>query len=257
MKACWRKRWLILVHLLGFGLFGLSSIISGWTLFPVLALWPGSANDRRDRVQRVIHIFFRCFIDLLEWSGGMKPHKATGFGSRTGPQVVVANHPTLLDIVFLLAHMPQGDCVVKKELGNNPLIAPILWAAGYIRNADGQEALQEAVTRLQAGRRVIWFPEGTRSPENGLGPFHRGFAHAALRAGCPVVPVVIQCRPRALGRRHQPIYDIPSEPFRLTLRMGDPIWTPREQNPSRSPAVTARAISLEAEDYFRSELTHA
>ena len=62
----------------------------------------------------------------------------------------------------------------------------------------GAHAVRHAVERLRAGHSVVVYPEGTRTPAEGLRPFQRGAAHIALRAGCDVVPVCITVTPRAL-----------------------------------------------------------
>ena len=37
-------------------------------------------------------------------------------------QIIVANHPSLLDVVFLVAQLPQADCIVKREAWSNPYL---------------------------------------------------------------------------------------------------------------------------------------
>ncbi|WP_245395071.1 hypothetical protein [methane-oxidizing endosymbiont of Gigantopelta aegis] len=36
-------------------------------------------------------------------------------------QLIVANHPTLIDIVFLISRIPYACCIVKDSLWHNPL----------------------------------------------------------------------------------------------------------------------------------------
>ena len=64
---------------------------------------------------------------------------------------------------------------------------------------------------------MIIFPEGTRSPENGLHPFGRTAFEIAVRAGVPVVPIVITCIPRWLSKNHG-FLDPPVEVPKLRLR---------------------------------------
>ena len=45
---------------------------------------------------------------------------------------------------------------------------------------------------VQDDRRLAIFPEGNYGPKEGeLMPFHKGFAHFAIKAGVPVIPVVL------------------------------------------------------------------
>ena len=96
--------------------------------------------------------------------------------------------------------MPQADCVVKAQAWRNPALRGIVSVAGYIPNLDGEEAIRACAERLAAGRWLVVFPEGSRSPVRGLGRFHRGAAHMALEAGVPILPVTVSCEPPALKR---------------------------------------------------------
>ena len=131
---------------------------------------------------------------------------------------MVANHPTLLDVVFLVARMPQADCIVKLGAWKNPFLRRVVSIAGYIANAEGPVVVDACVERLRAGRSVVVFPEGTRS----AGTFKRGAARIALRSGAQVTPVVIRCNPPALGK-HQAWWGITAEKLVYTIDVGTPL----------------------------------
>jgi len=136
-----------------------------------------------------------------------------------GPHLVVANHPGLLDVVYLLALMPQADCIISASRADNFFLGGIARGAGYLRNDLGHDIVRECVQRLRAGRSVIVFPEGTRSPASGLGTFHRGAARIALEAGCDLLPVFLRYDPPALGKgRHW--FDLPERRFHASVRVG-------------------------------------
>ena len=92
--------------------------------------------------------------------------------------IVVANHPTLIDIVLLSAFIPRAQCIVKRELLDSPFLGRIVRGSGYIPNDLEPEALVDACrAALADGRSLIVFPEGTRSRPGVPLHFHRGFAH--------------------------------------------------------------------------------
>jgi 1-acyl-sn-glycerol-3-phosphate acyltransferase len=109
------------------------------------------------------------------------------------------------------------------------------------------------VERLVRGRSLIIFPEGPRSPVNGLGPFLRGAAHIALRAGRDPVPVTIRCEPPSLfhGQRW---WDVPERRFELSLQVGESVRLKPLAGEGIAPARTARALTAAMRDHFERSL---
>ena len=93
------------------------------------------------------------------------------------------------------------------------------------------------------------YPEGTRAPAHELGPFQRGAAHIALRAGRDPVPVAVTCEPPTLYRG-QPWWDVPERRFDLTLRVGDPLRAKEVVGEHASRGRAARALTA----YMREHL---
>ena len=160
-----------------------------------------------------------------------------------GPLVVVANHPTLVDTPLLGERMPQADCIANPTWADAPLLGSAIAAANYVRNDAGAEAIEEGVARLRAGRRLLIFAEGTRTPKGAtLGPLRRGAAHIALRAGVPVLPVAITCEPRTL-MKGQPWYAVPDRPFVLTVRVLEPFSPKDVLDGGESDSIAARKVT--------------
>ena len=64
---------------------------------------------------------------------------------------------------------------------------------------------------------MLVFPEGTRSPPDGLRRFPRGAAEAAIRAGVSILPLYISARP-TLFAKGQTWWHVPSERVHLEVR---------------------------------------
>lgn len=167
------------------------------TLLPLLAIFPG---HRQERARRAIHRSFRIYIATLrllnlirlQTSGLDKLEQATG-------RMIVANHPSLLDVVLLMSFIPNAQCIVKHQLWNHRFLGPLMRAAGYIRNDLPPEELVAACkASLDRGNCLIIFPEGTRSVPGKKLHFQRGFANLATLTGAPVQPVTITCDPPTL-----------------------------------------------------------
>lgn len=124
---------------------------------------------------------------------------------RSGPVLIAGNHTGFLDgpVVFVLLPRPSAF-LVKSELYDTPF-RRVLEFAHQIpvrRGAPDRTALKRALDVLRAGGVLGVFPEGTRG-EGRLESVQHGIGYLALRAGCPVVPVVCVGTAEALpkGRR--------------------------------------------------------
>jgi 1-acyl-sn-glycerol-3-phosphate acyltransferase len=118
-----------------------------------------------------------------------------------GGFVLAANHTSNFDpwpLGIPLWPQRQLRFMAKSELFN-PLLAPILRAAGAFRVRRGEgdiEAVRTAVELVKEGEIVVMFPEGTRR-QKGLrkkhvARAHTGAARIALGAGAPLVPAAIK-----------------------------------------------------------------
>jgi 1-acyl-sn-glycerol-3-phosphate acyltransferase len=237
----------------GFAVFGGGALVIALGVFPMTRWWPG---DPERRAQRLVHLAFRAWIRLattiglfrVRWEGRdrLPTH---------GPAVIVANHPTLIDVVLLIANLPQADCVVKGAAWRNPFLRWVVAGAGYIRNEGGTALIDACVGRVQQGRCLVLFPEGTRSSAR-LGPLQRGAARVALRAHAPLIPVTITCEPPTL-MKGQPWYEVPDRTVRFTIVVAEPLWPRAFPELDGSEAVAARRVTGEVRRIYEGRLSRA
>ena len=232
-----------------FLLLGVASLLLSLVVLPLLGCYPGSRERRERRAQRAIHWSARAYLRALRMLRILRIDCVGAERLREPGTLVVANHPTYLDVLVLMSVMPQADCVVKEQYYENPLFGGAARAAGYIPSGDGPRVVDACVERLIGGRSVIMFPEGTRSPANGLGPFQRGAAHMALRTGRNPVPVVVGCTPPTLYRG-QPWWEVPERRFDLTLSVGEPLRVKDAIGEQSSFGHAARALTASMREYF-------
>ncbi len=141
-----------------------------------------------------------------------------------GQCIVVANHASYLDGVVMTAALPaRFGFVVKREMNGVPLAGLLLRRIGtefvdrFNRHRGGTDA-RRVLRTASSGHSLVFFPEGTFTPEVGLGKFHTGAFAIAARAACPVVPAVI------LGtRRNMPATRVFPRPGLIRVRYGAPI----------------------------------
>jgi len=238
---------------LGFAYFGVGIWFLGAVLLPLVALparlrgLPPDAVTRR--AQRVVHHFFRSFIAYMEHVARIAEFEWGDVEALSrGPVLVVANHPSLIDTPLLGSRLPQADFLVGPEWMRNGWMRRAIRAAGYLSAQDGAEVVRLAAERLRAGRTVVVYPEGSRSPAEGLRRFQRGAAHIALEAGCDILPVTLHVTPRAL-MKDQPWTSYPSENAVWRVEVGEPIRTPAGGG-SEGRALAARHLTGVLEEYF-------
>ena len=247
------RAWHYLASLMAFALFGLGGIALPVFVFPLLRCLPGSREQWQLRCQRAVHEVFRVYVAVIEAIGVVRMRVTAGEELRRPGQLVVANHPTLLDAVFLISLMPQADCVAKQATWSNPFMRGVVRATGYLSNDLGSELVEACAERLAAGRSVLLFPEGTRSPKGGLGPFQRGAAHVALRAGRPLRTVLLTCDPPGLYR-HRRWYQMPTQRLAIGVDARDAL-DPAELAPAgASRGVAARRVTAALREYYAKRL---
>jgi 1-acyl-sn-glycerol-3-phosphate acyltransferase len=246
---------------IGFTIFGVGSLLLIALGFPLIRLMTHDAAARERWSRACIKKSFRVFVLSLIALGGIRvSYRGREHLSAAGPLLVIANHPSLIDVCLLVGWVDDADCVVKREAWSNPFLGGVMRAAGYIPNDGGDELIETCVARLREGRKLLLFPEGTRSPKGELRAFKRGAARIALQAACPVLIADIDCRPPFLGKG-DPWYQVPRTLPCYTITAHEPavVRAGRDESSgeaSRSEASEARRLTQRWRRGFEERLGH-
>lgn len=237
---------------LSFAIFGTAGLLLGAIVFPLMSLVVRQRDRRAHYARRTIAWTFRLFIGIMRGLGLLQ-YDLHGFEKleRRG-LLVLSNHPSLIDTVFLVGFVHNSTCVVNDELFRNSFTAAPLRAAGFIRNDAGITVLEECVSALDRGLNVLIFPEGTRTPPSGVIRLKRGVANIAVRAERNLTPVIIQCSPRTL-MKGQKWWQIPDRPPHYSLQVGDDIAVQSFSEDDESPALAVRRLTAYLEQYFTTQ----
>jgi 1-acyl-sn-glycerol-3-phosphate acyltransferase len=254
MSARLDYAWRLFATGMAFVVFGVCGVLFSVLVFPLAWLWPHRAS-RQFAVTRVIHWFFRALVAVLKRIGVMELEAQGAQGLRSArAAIVVANHPTYLDVMVLLSLTPRACCVVKNKHWGNPCFWGIVRSAEYVSNADPAELVEAGAKQLAAGYTMIIFPEGTRSPApNRLHAFSRGFAHMALKVGAPIVPVLMDCDPPAFTKAMR-WYDVPARAFRMRVNVLEPLDVGQLAAHDTPPALAARSVTNAIEAHITRHL---
>ena len=244
--------WRLVATGLSFFVFGLGQLVLGLLVFPLLRLLPGETAAYHARARALLQQAFRLFIEFMRCAGVLT-YDFAGVARLGKPgQLILANHPSLIDVVFLLAFAPRASCVVKRELWGNPFTRFAVASADYVSNSPTDLMIEGAVAALAGRQSLVMFPEGTRTRPAEPLHFHRGAANVAVRAAVTVTPVYIRVQPTTLTKA-EPWYRIPVRRPHFSLRVGDDIDVEPFRRAEPTPAGS-RAFNIQLLDVFAREL---
>jgi 1-acyl-sn-glycerol-3-phosphate acyltransferase len=232
-----------------FLLFFLGGLLLSYLVLPVARFGRGTRAEKARRCRRIVGSAWVLFHDYMRVTRLLRyDARATALRLPAGPFVMVANHPTLVDVTALVATTPDIAIVAKRAMFRSPLVGPLLRACDHIEAGEGglfagAVVAEQALRRLRAGTPVLIFPEGTRSPASGVGELRLGAFQIAARSGVPIVPFLITCDPPTL-MRGQSWYAIPERTAVMTVR----------QLPVLDPGCGAAVLARSLRDTYRQRL---
>jgi len=224
MIAWLDRTWRLCATAISFALFGLGGLILALTVFPLFNLLVRDKEKRAAMAQTCVHRIWWAYVRIMAGIGTLtfETHGAEMLRKERGT-LVIANHPSLLDIVFIMSCMERTQCVVKAGVWRNPFMAGVVTAADYIPNmGDPEKLLDDCVAALKAGNNLVIFPEGSRTPPGQKRKYHRGFARIAMRAKAPIRLVTVTCDPPTL-LKGEPWYRIPPRRPHWVIRVHERI----------------------------------
>ena len=222
-----------------FALFSVGSGVLGFLILPLVRLL-SAADAADDRCRRVISASLRRFLWTMRVPGLFRVTTKGAVDSRPGGAfVLIANHPTLLDTVVLLALVPGVQAIVKHTWAGTPLIGSVVRRSGYLRALDpaadpagATPVLDQMVDRLRAGESLLVFPEGTRSPDGGIHRFRRGGLEAARLARVPVWPVLLTLNVTP-SLSHEQWWQVQERCIEMTIAFQEPFEVPMDASTLR------------------------
>jgi 1-acyl-sn-glycerol-3-phosphate acyltransferase len=168
----------------------------------------------------------------------------------SGGVIVVSNHQSHLDVPILGLSIPRESRFPgKAELFSSSLYRSLLLGLGgfpLVRGEGDRKAISFSQTVLEMGGVLVMFPEGTRSRDGSIAPFHRGLGVLALKTGAPIVPAALFGTGERMG-----IGGRFPKPGRISVLFGTPLYPPTGKFSPSDLKRASQDLSLEAESAVR------
>lgn len=242
------RSWRVFATGLSFAVFGLGGVVLGGIGVPLLHLLVRDRARRRTLARKAIHLGFRGFVGWMRMVGVLRYEVIDQWRLQRRGLLVLANHPTLIDVVFLISLIPNADCVVRSGLFHNAFIGAPARAADYLSNDSGAGLVEDCIASLRAGNNLVLFPEGTRTRPGQSMSLQRGAANIAVRGARDITPVRIRCEPLMLNKG-RPWWQVPPRRGQFTISVEEdiaiaPFLVDGEE------ARSARGLTRFLHDYF-------
>jgi 1-acyl-sn-glycerol-3-phosphate acyltransferase len=230
------------VMFMGLSAFALLCLLSIPFFAVLYVVVPRSHHRRASRA--AIAWGFRCYLTFLELVGCMH-FQRENFSAIPADRstIVIANHPSLLDAVILLAYLPNAVCVVKASLMRNILYGTGARMAGYVSNENPYLMMRDARAELERGANLVIFPESSRTTQWPINTFSGAAVLLSKQTAAPVQTVLIRYSTVYLGK-HWGLFRPPCLPLYCKLKLGERLPIP----------VDVAATTIEIENYFRLQL---
>ena len=230
--------------------FGLGAIFLAIFVFPFIRLFTLHKKDFGIIARAYVSHTFRVFLRNLHLcrTSMLQVEDKQAFRD-IHSKIIIANHPSLLDFVYIMSLVPNSTCIVRGGLTHTPLRGVIKQA--YITNTtDFDDVLVECKKLTDKGCNVIVFPEGTRSPRIGRNNYKKGAARIALYCGCDVQPMFIGGSDKYGLGKHDPLWSYNHvEKYVYDIKMLPVI--PIGQFKELSDTIAAKHLTEEMEKVIR------
>ncbi len=233
------KIWRSILVLFSFAIFGTGAVILNFTVFP-LAKYFIKEENLLYFYSDIIHNSWKWFVKWLSVTQVIRLDIEDISSIKN--KVIVATHPSFIDVLILIAMIPRTTCVVKHALSKNPILTNLISSIFILDNDNLDSIKSQTKTMIEKGFNIIIFPSGTRHRKNEFPKIKKGAATIAMNAGVNIVALKYYTDFDFLFI-NQPIYEAGEKPVTYELTVAGEINTSEEMKKFDSEIVIKKNIT--------------
>ncbi len=243
------RLWRIFATGLCFVVFGVAGLVMGVIGYPAITLVFRQPERRTRAARNMVRRFFGFFIELMRVTGCLDYELHDIERLQRPGLLILANHPSLIDVIFIVSLVPEAVCVVKQALYKNPFTRGPVTTAGYITNDGGLALVEDCKAHLAQHDTLVIFPEGTRTPASGEVNLQRGAANIAIRCRKAITPVSISSSPRGLTK-YLKWYQVPVRRMHFVIRAHEDLQVEPFLDEGASEPLAVRRLNTHLKRFF-------
>lgn len=229
-------------------IFATGAIIIGFIIIPSSSLFYRDLKKRKFCAD-IVHKSWKFFTFIIQKLGTINVEIQGNFNDIKG-KVIVASHPSLIDIVLLIGLIPNSLCLAKKELLKNPIMYNIVKSLYILNDVDYDEFQIKTQTALEQEFNIIIFPTGTRTLPNEKIKIHKGSAQIAINTNTDIIPIKIEFDYPFLIKNHFPL-DAGTKKINYKITKKDEI----KINDFKTPEITDIKLRKILSEKIKKEIT--
>lgn len=233
-----------------FVLFGGICLMGNLFFIPLILLKLQRFTFIQNLSRDIVRYSWRFFLWCAKIVGVIK-YEYIGFedscNDSSDSRIFIANHPSLLDVVLIIAKIRRINCVVKADLCKNPFLFAAIKASGYIPNTANEILLQNSLSALNRGESLLIFPEGTRTKDSII--FHKAASYIAINAAQSLAMIFIKMRPRSLKKGEKWYH---TQKMRYSIILRD-IWDLQHFAPNKLNPLRVRELHKNLSEIYKEE----
>lgn len=234
--------------LIGYVIYFLGSTFYLLTIFPIALLLAPLPHLQYRFLYGSVHLFLALLTQkILPFLQIYQIHEISGFESllNNRPAIIVANHRGKLDGPLLLGILNNATVAMKMKYAVIPLYATFVKKLGFLSldqysTQNIKNAINQVNQAIAKNRKIIIFPEGTRSASNRILPFKNFAFRVARDHNLPIIPVVIHSNAAFMDKNFSSFFPLKKNHY--TIRCLPPIKLKASDTPNIDAARVRKII---------------